>query len=152
MNVNWLRNRPAGDKLLVLMMGLPRAGKSTLAATRPWPRVNPDSIRLALTGQPFLAQAEPMVWAVAKTMVRSLFLAGHDTVLLDATNVTFARRDEWRDPAWKTAVWEVPTPKEVCLSRTQEGDNLAAVIEWMARIYEPPSDLELRYPSEADGY
>lgn len=51
---------------LVLMVGLPRSGKSTIARSGRVPIVSPDAIRLALHGQPFIASAEPTVWATAK--------------------------------------------------------------------------------------
>jgi predicted kinase len=61
--------------------------------------VGPDSIRLALYGMPFQKEAEGFVWAIAKVMVGSLFLAGHDTVIMDATNTTIARQEDWNDVA-----------------------------------------------------
>jgi predicted kinase len=83
------------DKVLLCMVGLPYSGKSTSAATVGAPIVCPDAIRAALHGHKFIPEAEPMVWAVAKTMVRALFMAGHEVVVLDATNTTRARRSEW---------------------------------------------------------
>jgi len=61
-------------KKLIMTVGLPRSGKST------WAR----------------KQGHP----IAKYMVQSLFLAGHDTVILDATNTTAQRREEWDSTDW----------------------------------------------------
>ena len=83
-------------KTLIAMVGLPRSGKSTWAKKAGHPIVSPDAIRLALHGQRFISEAEPFVWAIAKAMVRALFLAGHSAVILDATNNTRKRRDEWK--------------------------------------------------------
>lgn len=78
---------------LLMTVGLPRSGKSTWARKQfGVPIVNPDSIRLAMHGHQFIKSAEPFVWATASTMVEALFLAGHPTVILDATNVTRATR------------------------------------------------------------
>jgi predicted kinase len=57
--------------------------------------VNPDAIRLALHGYAYITEAEGMIWTQAKYMVKSLFLAGHDKVVVDATNTTIGRRGEW---------------------------------------------------------
>ena len=79
---------------LTLTVGLPQSGKSTWAMQQGVPVVNPDSIRLAIHGQPFIGDAEPFVWATARTMVNAMFIAGHQHVILDATNTTRKRRDK----------------------------------------------------------
>lgn len=128
----------AEEKTLIVCVGLPRSGKSTWARAQPYPMVNPDSIRLALHGQRFVSQAEPHVWAIAKTMVRALFLAGHPTVILDATNTTRERRREWQSRDWETFFRIFPTPLEECLQRAQGDEELIEVIRRMAANYEPP--------------
>ncbi len=109
--------------LLLCTVGLPRSGKTTWAkafsADHGVPVVNPDSIRLALHGQRFAPEAEPFVWAVAKVMVRALFLAGHTTVVLDATNLTRKRRDEWLSEHWDTGFVPMAADKAECLRRAQ---------------------------------
>lgn len=123
--------------ILICTVGLPRSGKSTWAKRQSWPIVNPDSIRLAIHGQRFVGDAEPFVWATAKAMVRSLFLAGHQTVVLDATNTTKKRRVEWFDDRWATFFKVIPTPKETCLERAAGDAELVPVIERMASQFEP---------------
>lgn len=133
--------------VLICTVGLPRSGKSTWARKQAYPVVNPDSIRLAIHGQRFVATAEPFVWATAKVMVRSLFLAGHQTVILDATNVTKKRRMEWFDAEWATLFKTINTPKEECVTRARaEGDEeIVPVIERMDSDYEPLDDSCLRW-------
>lgn len=58
-------------KEIELMVGLPRSGKSTYAMNQGVPVVNPDSVRLALHGQPYIAEAEGMVWAVVFLMAKA---------------------------------------------------------------------------------
>ena len=139
---------------LILTVGLPQSGKSTWAMKQGLPIVNPDSIRLAIHGKPFIGSAEPFVWAVAKTMVRSLFLAGHKTVILDATNVTRKRRDEWKSKNWAREfhVFGGPDQKSLYLERAAQTageesyDGLCAAIERMAESWEPVGDDESDAP------
>lgn len=138
-------------KLLLLTVGLPQSGKSTWAKKQGVPIVNPDSIRLALHGQPFIGLAEPFVWAIAKVMVRALFLAGHDKVIVDATNTTAKRRDEWKSNAWDIHFYVLcgPEMKATCMERArssacsdEHAAGLVAAIERMAEQWEPLTEEE----------
>lgn len=119
-------------KQLVLTVGLPRSGKSTWARTKGFPIVSPDAIRLSLHGSAFVSDAEPMVWALARYMVKALFLAGHNTVVLDACSTTKERRDEWQSKLWQRRYKVFRTSKEECIKRAQEVPALVPVIERMA--------------------
>jgi predicted kinase len=134
-------------KTLILLVGLPRSGKTTWAKEQEFPIVNPDSIRLAIHRQRFIDLAEPFVWAVAKTMVRALFLAGHDTVILDACNTTRKRRDEWKSDDWQTRFVQISTSEGTCIERANEiGDSqIVPVIERMNAQYEALEVDELAY-------
>lgn len=134
------RGEQGWSRVLIATVGLPRSGKTTWAQQIGYPVVNPDAIRLALHGQRFAQAAEPWVWLLARTMVRALFLAGHRYVVLDATNATEKRREEWRDPEWTLRFKVFDTPAEVCIQRAQDGDraDLVPVIERMAASYQPP--------------
>jgi predicted kinase len=132
--------------LLVLCVGLPRSGKSTWARAQGVPVVNPDSIRLALHGQRYVARAEPIVWATAKLMVHALFLAGHDTVILDATCLSRARRAEWRSTEWSLGYKVFDTSHEECHRRaalTRDTEIMAVIdrmwagAEWPTRDEQP---------------
>lgn len=130
------------DKTLISMVGLPYSGKSTeakkMSEEHNAPIVCPDTIRIAIHGCKFIPDAEWLVWGTAKVMVKALFLAGHDTVILDATNITKARRDEWRSKKW-TGVWRImETRKEECIERAKawKDDVILPIIEKMAEQYE----------------
>ncbi len=140
-----------GDKMqkrLILTVGLPRSGKSTWAKQQNVPIVNPDSIRLAIHGQRFIAQTEPFVWVIAFYMAEALFLAGHNIVIVDATNTTFERRQAWIEKfvninlCVKCKLFE--TTKEECISRAlkNKDEEIIPVIERMASKFDKPQDYE----------
>lgn len=120
-------------KTLIILMGLPRSGKSTYAKRQGYPVVNPDSIRLALHGKNFIETAEPMIWVIAKYMVKALFYAGHDKVILDATNLTRERRQEWESDEWENEYIYFKTTKRICIKRAfnDNREDLIPVIKKM---------------------
>ena len=125
---------------LILMVGLPYSGKTTLAHEIGHPIVSPDAIRLALHGERYLQTAEPMVWTLAVIMVNALFEAGHSHVIVDATNNTVKRRQFWRDAGnWVVEYEVVDTPEKLCIQRAQQADDLdiVPVIARMASGHEP---------------
>lgn len=136
------------DKILICTVGLPRSGKSTWAKSQAYPIVSPDAIRLALHGQAFIAQAEPIVWAHATLMVRAHFQAGHDRVILDATNTTRKRRDEWRSNEWATFFRCFFESVDTCKERARADgrEDLCPVIDRMAAQLEPRGDDEEPWP------
>lgn len=134
---------------LLMTVGLPQSGKSTWACMQECPIVNPDAIRLALHGKPFIPEAEPFVWAIAKCMVKALFLAGHETVVLDATNTTRKRRDEWKSSRWTRKYFEFERDPVLCKQRAEvtckdaeHFEGLMAAIDRMNEHYEPVADDE----------
>lgn len=137
-------------KLLICTVGLPRAGKSTWSREQmgTTPVVNPDSIRLAIHGQAFILEAEPFVWATAKAMVKSLFIAGHTTVILDATCITRAERDQWKSLEWQTEFKVFDASAMVCEERAGASGrpDLVPVIARMAMRQEPLGDDEKVFP------
>ena len=135
-------------KTLVMTVGLPRSGKSTWAKGDGAPIVSPDAIRLALHGKAYISQAEPYVWAIARTMVASLFEAGHDKVILDACNNTRKRRDEWRSGRWRRLFSDFHVSSAICIERAKHDgrDDLVSVIERMAEQREPLQEDEHEPP------
>jgi predicted kinase len=133
-------------KRAILLMGLPRSGKSVLAQklheTLHYPIICPDDFRLALHGEAFIGNAERFVWASAFVAARAL-LHSHEGVIVDACNRTRARRDEWRRELGDVAVevLEVDTAASICLQRTSD-QNLTKAIERMAAGFEHRQDDE----------
>jgi hypothetical protein len=126
---------------LIMMHGLPRSGKSTWAQSQGFPIVDPDAIRLAKTGKRWWGPIEHEVWALARTMVRALYLAGHKTVILDSTCYSRQQRDFFLptgDVLWNRYSKEVYATVPDCCDRAIESGmpDLVDVIKWMAEAWE----------------
>ena len=131
-------------KTLHVLVGLPRSGKSTKARELGFPTVEPDAIRRVLYDKPFDGKNEMLVWGLAKTMVESLFSAGHNDVILDAVNHTRERRSVWSSDRWAVKFIVLPALKEECIHRAvRDGrEYLIPVIERMAANFEPIEGLD----------
>jgi predicted kinase len=138
---------PSSSPTLLMMVGLPRSGKSSWASKQRFPIVSPDQIRLAIHGQEFRPEAEELVWTIARIMVRSLFGAGHRVVILDATNNTRARRDLWRSPDWIRLFKVIDTPVDLCALRAHEEgrEHMVEVIRKKAEEWEPLGEDEIAW-------
>ena len=137
---------------LILTVGLPKSGKSTYSSASVRCNcavVNPDAIRLALYGKPYIECAEPMVWTIAHLMVKSLFGAGHDTVILDSTNINRKQRDQWISDDWTRGYKYFNTDVVICLERASKTaiddehyEGLRKAIIRMVEEYEPVEEEE----------
>jgi len=124
-------------KKLIVMVGFPKAGKSTWAQGSGYPVVSRDSFGHALgaLNRNFDAFHPNKHWKlinISRIAVYGLFHSGHDTVVWDWTNITKEDRDYWLNDFWKTEYKIIPTNMETCLSRT---DSLT-VKEEIQRLYE----------------
>lgn len=138
---------------LIIMVGLPLSGKSTLAKkiSEHMPNITvvcPDTIRLALHGNQFIGAAEPFVWAVAQIMARTLLIQGN-TVIIDATNTSSDRRKMWVQMAKEfkkpLIIYHIQVSADVCRERNQKLSRLdEKIINRMETqlTFSPPVTLE----------
>jgi len=111
-------------RTLILTQGLPQSGKSTWSNTQGCPIVNRDSIRFAIGGDIRYFKEEARVSEIERIMVDALFQAGHDRVIVDATNLKKKYTDAWVKLAFDRG--HIFTPKifitslEECVERAQK--------------------------------
>jgi hypothetical protein len=124
---------------LYFIVGLPRAGKTTLM--NKWKSEGPnrviicfDNIRLALYEKDHLQQMEPFLWEFGTTMAKTLLLSGYD-VMMDDTHTNKWKRDYYKDLGGFGMY--LNTPLDVCLSRAPENHHsFKAAIRRMAKNLE----------------
>ena len=137
------------SKTLILTVWLPRSGKTTWSHQQETPVVNPDAMRLAIYNSAFVLEAETLVWTHVEYMLKALFLAGHEKVILDATNITEEKRYKWRQFAAKIWVWIkfkcFHTDLHECKERAKKcwTEYLIPVIDRMARDINYPEEWEM---------
>jgi predicted kinase len=128
---------------LILMVGLPRSGKTTEALKMGHPIVSPDAVRLALHGEAYIQSAEPYVHAITRTMVHALFIAGHNAVVVDACHNTRKRRNEWKSNEWIRRCVVIDTARATCavrassISDAKVRNSILHSIDRMAAAHEP---------------
>ena len=111
---------------LILTIGLPRSGKSTWALKQGCPIVASDALRLSIFGKLWWPPGEQQILATARSMVRALFFAGHDTVIFDSISLTKEARQFWlptSDCPWVLEYMLMQTPADVCIERALANDQ-----------------------------
>lgn len=128
------------DKQLFMMVGLPRSGKTRtanfLSNKYSAPIVCPDEVRKAIHGEEYIQSAERFVWATVHIMVKALFLAGHNIVILDACNHRRDRRLEFKNELWRRVFYITDTPMNICIERAKGNIRLQHDICYKASLFE----------------
>ena len=128
------------NKTLIVLIGLPRSGKSSWCNSQPYPVVEMDKVRLDFYGKRFLQEYEDEAKDYAKKKIRLLFsYPSINTVILDDCNISYLDRNFWLSYEWSTKYQLINTPKEVCIDRAyrrEEDEGLVIVIEKMNEEFE----------------
>ena len=132
-------------KKLILTVGLPRSGKSTWAKTTGYPIVSADAIQYAVCDKQLLPidSFYDMSDTIAKYMIKSLFFAGHTTLIYDNCNHLKTRRIYWinwcTENEIKIEYKYFDTSMEVCQERAKGFKNS----EWLVpRIAEMSNEFD----------
>lgn len=109
---------------VIIMMGIPASGKSTLANSLGLRVLSSDELRLQ---HPEIPPASTKIWTMMKKMLRKC-IETNESVVIDATNVSVKDRDRWlsvikeeKEKGYNvyTVLYIMTTPKEVCLERNK---------------------------------
>jgi predicted kinase len=148
------RQPPPRQQQMIIMVGLPKSGKTTRAREKyqghGYTRICPDDLRMALFGQRFLATMERFVWATIEAMCRALLYGGH-SIVIDSTNLTIEGRKRWlllaQESNTQVTIEIMDTPIEQCLARNAQEEHVEeqvppAVITEMVTSFEQPRLLD----------
>lgn len=143
--VDYHRLPNAQFNMLVVVCGLPRSGKSTFARQLSSPMVEPDAVRLAFQGRPFIRETEEWIWSLVRLMVRSLFYAGHADVVTTGIYGSKIQRRQWlANEIWRPVFCCVETPVQECLNRAKATlrPELEPVVLDIAKTWTAPTSDE----------
>lgn len=148
---------------LVMLVGLPASGKSTLAndyKSRGYIVHSSDAIREELTGNINNQDLNNEVFTLLHNRIKDYLKNGYDCVY-DATNISYKRRKAFLEQIKKIDCKKicvvVATPYEVCLEQNQERERKVphGVIEAMYRRFDVPywyegwDEIQLYYPKDS---
>lgn len=135
-------------KIIIMLCGLPRSGKSTLSKlikkyTCSLTLVSADDLRYLIYNERYNQEKEYLVWDTRKIILKML-MQQEQTILIDETNTTKMRRKSILELAdefnYKVVCIYINTIKKICLKRCDEiGDDcIKPIIEKMDKQFEFP--------------
>jgi len=131
---------------IILMIGLPRSGKSTWVKNNKTTEVviSADDIRYLVYNQRFWGEGEPLMWSVRGMMLKYLMQQGVD-IIIDETNTTKERRKPIIKMAKKFGYEIIGNTVEgvlidECVKRADKTgqEDLIPIIKAMAEKFELP--------------
>lgn len=134
---------------LTVLIGLPRAGKTTFLKSFKTDQVtiSADNFRQLMYGHRFYANGEGMMWATRDICLKIL-MQQHVSIIVDETNITVAHRAKLiklaKDNGYHTgAIW-IDTDPVICAARADNTDqaDLKAIIAEMHAKLQPPEYAE----------
>lgn len=139
---------PQGEpfNLLVVTCGLPRAGKTTWSKLQTGSViVDPDCVRLAFQGRPYIKETEEWIWSITRLMVRATFMAGHQNVIVQGINPNREHRRQWMlNDLWVPVYCWFATSEDECLRRARQNvrPDLEKVITSLSKSMRMPEVSE----------
>ena len=140
-------------KRLILTVGLPRSGKSLWAREQiknGIPVLEVDAVWLSLGYKEYrktTLEESNFVEKVLQTTVRSLFISGHDRVILCHPNLARVERERWvsKEGLWIRDFKFFDASYEICKKRILEvGEEWLPYFERRVQLAEPIIEEELR--------
>ncbi len=142
------------EQKIIMLIGIPGAGKTTFAKNLEGTYISPDAIRKERYGD-ISVQGNPVeVFSVVEERIIEAFNRGED-VIYDATNTTEYRREtiaEFRRYGFTKVIGIfVDTPLKVCLERnTERTDRKEPVpVEVISRMW---NNLQKNRPIKEEGF
>jgi len=139
---------PPGEQfnLLAVTCGLPRSGKTTWSKQQPDAViVDPDCVRLAFQGRPYIKETEEWIWSIVRIMVRATFMTGHQNVIVQGINPSREHRRQWLlNELWFPVYCWFPTSEAECLARAKNNvrPDLEKVITTLSKSMRMPEAHE----------
>lgn len=132
-------------KVITLMCGLPRSGKSTWVKENKTNEVvvSADEFRFLVYNQRFWSGGEPLMWSIREMFLKMLMKQGID-IIVDETNTTKDRRAPIislaKEYGYTIQCQVIQTNREVCMDRALENgqDNLVPIIDRMSKQFHMP--------------
>ena len=128
------------DLKLVVMLGLPKSGKSTYVNQNysHYQVLCADDIRLAL-GSAFNRNTESFVWSIHDAMLRAFMERGRN-IIIDATNTTIYTLEKYKRIAndydrYSIELVVLKTPLKTCLNRNNDSVPIDVIVR-MATQFE----------------
>jgi len=141
-----MMNPPHLGSCLIVLVGLPGAGKTTWAMLngRGAVHVSQDGLIGAITPNGFDHEYRPIYHAAEDAVARAALAAGH-TVIVDRTNRTRAHRERWlriaREVGCEAIAVVLATPESICRERNAARDDASRLskerMDRMIAAFEP---------------
>ena len=138
------RQRPR----VILLVGLPGSGKSTMAKEYDWPTLSSDELRIVLADDATNQTVNGRVFATLRYLLRHRLEIGCPVTCIDATSLTPDERRPYIDLAAEYGA--IPEavffdfPVQICQSRNASRQRVVPIeaMEMLAARLVPPSEAE----------
>jgi len=138
-------------KVMLILMGLPRSGKTTLRnKLKRYTAISADDFRYLVYGKRFDSKCEPLMWSIREIALRNLMQQDKDIIIDECNNSVKRRKPLLRlakEYNYETHILYVNTPLDICVERAIKIDDeeIIPTIESMNERFEEPIVNESSY-------